>query len=80
MLATYPRYRGKGYGSELLGLAEKIVTGLGKSELSLIISDTNLVARRLYEQQGYREKTSRAMIKKGWQNPGSQWILLIKSL
>ena len=80
ILAVYPRYRGKGYGSDLLALAEDIATGLGKSWLSLIIADTNLVARRLYEQQGYREKASRAMIKNGWQHPGSQWVLLVKSL
>lgn len=79
-LATYPGYRGKGYAHELLALAAGIAAELGQSGLALIIADTNLVARSLYERQGYREVASRAMIKEDWMHPGSRWILLARDL
>jgi ribosomal protein S18 acetylase RimI-like enzyme len=79
-LATYPEHRGKGYAHELLALAAVIAIELEKPRLTLIIADTNLIARRLYEQQGYREVASRVMIKGDWQHPGSRWILLARDL
>ncbi len=79
-LATYPRYRGRGYARELLALAADMAAELGKSGLALTIADTNLGARRLYEQQGYREMASRAMIKGNWKHPGTRWILLAEDL
>ena len=80
VLATYPEYRGKGQGSALLALADRIAASAGKPGLSLIVSDTNLGARRLYESRGYREAAKRKMVKEGWKHPGVDWVLMRKDL
>lgn len=80
VLATYPEYRGKGYGAELLQIAEALARQTGKRGLSIIVSDANIGARRLYERMGYRERTRRPTVKEGWENEGSEWVLLVKEL
>lgn len=80
VLATYPEYRGRGYGSELLAVAEAMAQDLGKRGLSIIVADSNSGARRLYERQGYVEQARRPMIKENWESPGSNWVLLVKTL
>jgi ribosomal protein S18 acetylase RimI-like enzyme len=77
-LATYPEHRGNGYGEKLLSIAEKMATDAGKAGMSLIVSDANSGARRLYERQGYTEVATRPMIKESWENPGQNWVLLEK--
>jgi ribosomal protein S18 acetylase RimI-like enzyme len=78
VLATYPQFRGKGYGSELLGIAESIARDTDKHGLSIIVADTNKAARRLYERAGYREKARRPLVKEQFQHPGKNWVLLVK--
>lgn len=78
VLATAESHRGNGYGRELLALAETIAAGLGKRGLSLIVSDANHGARRLYASLGYREVAQRPMEKEQWENDGSHWVLLVK--
>jgi ribosomal protein S18 acetylase RimI-like enzyme len=80
VLAAYPEYRGKGQGAALLALADRLAGSAGKRCLSLIISDTNLGARRLYESCGYHEIGQRKMVKEQWQHPGINWVLLGKNL
>lgn len=80
VLATYPDYRGRGYGQELLSIAEQIACDLNKSGMSVIVSDANTGARRLYEKCGYRERGIRPMVKKEWKNEGNNWILLTKNI
>ena len=80
VLAAYPEYRGKGLGTALLALADRICAAAGKQALSLVVSDTNTGARRLYESWGYREAGQREMIKEQWQHPGVNWVLLRKDL
>lgn len=80
VLATYPDHRGKGYGRGLLDIAEASATGLGLHGMSIIVADSNIGARRLYERQGYRECGSRPMVKEDWQSPGYRWVLLVKEL
>jgi hypothetical protein len=46
--------------------------------LSVIVSDANSGARRLYERCGYGERAKRAMIKEDWVNEGRHWVLLTK--
>ena len=48
------------------------------ADLSIIVSDSNTGARRLYERTGYREVARRRKIKEDWQNPGTDWVLLLK--
>lgn len=80
VLAAYPEHRGKGQGSALLALAAKLAASAGKPGLSLIVTDTNVGARRLYESCGYREAAQRRMVKEQWQHPGTNWVLLRKPL
>lgn len=78
VLAVLPECRGLGLGTDLLKLADETGQKRGKSGMSLIVSDANLRARRLYERCGYREIASRRMIKDGWKNDGENWILMTK--
>jgi ribosomal protein S18 acetylase RimI-like enzyme len=80
VLAAYPEYRGKGHGSALLAIADKFAAADGKPGLSLIVSDTNAGARKLYEHCGYREAARSKMVKERWQHPGTNWVLLRKDL
>ena len=79
VLATYPRHRGHGHGTQLLGIAEEIASASGRNGLSVIVSDGNTGARRLYERCGYRRISDRPMVKENWRNPGDNWLLLVKS-
>jgi ribosomal protein S18 acetylase RimI-like enzyme len=80
VLAAYPEHRGKGYGGTLLAVAERLGRATLRRGMSIIVADTNMGARRLYERCGYREVSSRRMVKNGWQHPGTSFVLLTKRL
>lgn len=80
VLATYPRFRGNGIGQALLAIAEDQAHATARTGLSIIVSDANDGARRLYERSGYAKKAERPMVKEGWVNAGRNWVLLTKSL
>ena len=80
VLAVRPQFRGHGLGTQLLDLADKTAQSLGKRGLSVIVSDANTGARRLYERCGYSQSATRPMVKEGWKNDGTLWVLLTKSL
>jgi ribosomal protein S18 acetylase RimI-like enzyme len=78
VLAAYPEHRGKGLGTALLALADRIAAELHRPNLSIVVADANAGARRLYERCGYREAGRRRMRKDGWINAGTDWVLLMK--
>ena len=78
VLATYPQYRGQGFGTRLLGIAEDIARQNRKTGLSIIVSDANHGARRLYQRCGYLEAGERLKVKDSWENEGRSWVLLTK--
>jgi ribosomal protein S18 acetylase RimI-like enzyme len=78
VLATYPQYRGQGHGARLLDIADRLAAATSSIGLSIIVSDGNAGARRLYERCGYRELAMRPMVKERWENPGENWVLLVK--
>jgi ribosomal protein S18 acetylase RimI-like enzyme len=80
VLAVRPQFRNAGLGTRLMELAQRTAQSLSKRGLSVIVSDANAGARRLYERCGYRERASRAMVKEGWENEGRNWVLLTKEL
>ena len=80
VLAAYPEHRAKGYGTALLAMADQLAAETGKRGLSIIVSDTNTGARKLYERCGYREVAKRKMVKEDWQHPGTNWVLLSKRI
>lgn len=80
ILAVLPQFRGIGMGAKLLGLADRTGRACAKRGMSVIVSDGNPGARRLYERCGYAKAATRAMVKDGWKNEGANWILLRKAL
>lgn len=78
VLAVLPDHRGTGLGTRLLDAAERIGLAAGRRGMSVIVSDANPGARRLYETCSYRLKATRPMVKDDWVNKGSAWELLIK--
>ena len=80
VLAAYPEFRGRGYGSALLDIAHREAARTGCGGLSLIVSDANEGARRLYARKGYDEVARRRMVKEDWENAGTEWILLARPL
>lgn len=78
VLAVYPAHRSRGFATRLLALADALAAAAGKRGTSLIVSDANASARRLYERCGYRLRAERPMVKEGWRNPGRSWLLLVK--
>lgn len=78
VIATRSEFRGRGIGRALLAHADELAAAAHSRGVSLIVSDANVGARRLYERSGYRERARRAMVKDGWRNPGEHWLLLIK--
>jgi ribosomal protein S18 acetylase RimI-like enzyme len=79
VLAAYPEQRGRGFGGALLAVADRLAAGNGNRGLSIIVADTNTGARKLYERSGYHEAGKRRMVKEGWEHPGTDWVLLMKS-
>ncbi|UCH74124.1 MAG: GNAT family N-acetyltransferase [Rhodospirillales bacterium] len=80
VLATYEGFRGRGYGARLLAVAEQLAAAAGKAKLSVIVSDANPGARRLYERCGYRLVAERPMVEDGWKTAGTRWLLLVKPI
>ena len=79
VLAAYERFRGRGFGTDLLAIAEDLAKQNECNGLSIIVSDGNTGARRLYERMGYVEQATRPMVREDWENDGNNWVLLIKS-
>jgi ribosomal protein S18 acetylase RimI-like enzyme len=75
VLATYPALRGRGVGSRLLAEAERQA---GRRNLSLIVADRNLTARRLYEAFGFVEIAREPMVKDGWATASDAWVLMVR--
>ncbi len=78
VLAVLPPYRGRGLGSEMLRLADRTGAEHGCRGMSVIVSDANRGARQLYERMGYAQTATRPMVKEGWINDGTEWVLLTK--
>jgi ribosomal protein S18 acetylase RimI-like enzyme len=77
-VAVFPEARGLGVGSKLMRHAEQRASELGLRGPSLIVSDANQGARRLYERLGYTEVARRPMISEQWESAGKFWVLMIR--
>jgi ribosomal protein S18 acetylase RimI-like enzyme len=80
VLAVRPHFRHLGLGTKLLAFADQTGRALGKRGMSVIVSDANPGAPRLYERCGYREAARRPIVKEDWQNEGRDWVLMTKAL
>jgi len=76
VLAAYPAFRGLGLGTRLL---EAAAQRAGRRQTSIIVSDANTGARRLYERCGYKQIASRPIVEyPGWSCDGDNWLLMIR--
>jgi ribosomal protein S18 acetylase RimI-like enzyme len=80
VLAVLPQYRRQGLGTALLSFADETGRSMGKRGMSVIVTDANRGARRLYERCGYRSVDTRPMVKEAWVNEGENWVLLTKTV
>ena len=82
VLATLPQHRGKGLASDLLRIADEFAREAESVRpcISLIVSDANAGARRLYARHGYRQLSSRPIVKEAWEHAGENWLLLLKEM
>ena len=62
----------------MLQLADNVGREKGCRGMSVIVSNANHRARRLYKSLGYAETAQRPMVKEGWINDGTEWVLLTK--
>ena len=80
VLAVQPQWRRRGLGTRLLALADETAALSGRRRISVIVSDGNIGARRLYELCGYSACVTRLMVKERWKNEGESWVLMKKNL
>jgi len=80
VVAAFPEFRGSGIGTVMLAAAERFAAQTDKDRLSLIVTDANLGARRLYERNGYREIAQRPLVKEQWDCESQNWVLMIKDM
>lgn len=55
-MAVFPEYRGRGFGKQLLALAENDARDRGLEKISLIVFEQNSGAKQLYERSGFVER------------------------
>jgi ribosomal protein S18 acetylase RimI-like enzyme len=75
VLATYPEFRRRGVATRLLEEAGR--QGAGARGSSLIVADGNAAARRLYLGFGFREVAEAPIVKEGWRNGSTAWVLML---
>ena len=79
ILATYPEYRGHGFGKALLTHAEGLAQITGARSMAVIVASENRKARRLHESVGYTEWARRPQAAFHGFRPGGEWLLLTKA-
>lgn len=78
-LAAMPEARGRGLGARLLAVAGDVARAEGLDALSLIASDVNAGAIRLYRRLGFEVGAARPQLPvAGWTPKGRDWLLMIR--
>ncbi len=62
MLATYPQYRNRSVGTQLLGIVDKLAAAAGCTLSSIDVFSENTGALGLYERLGYKIIESRPLV------------------
>jgi ribosomal protein S18 acetylase RimI-like enzyme len=80
VLATFPEFRRRGIGGQLLAIAERMAREAAAPSLSVIVASWNEDAARLYGRAGYSVFASEpAILFPGCPHKGD-WVLMVKSL
>ncbi len=80
VLATYPDFRSQGRGTALLEDAFAKGRQNGFSQSSIIVSQENTPAKRLYERSGFKETARAPIIPYPGAEMKGEWLLLMKEL
>jgi ribosomal protein S18 acetylase RimI-like enzyme len=80
ILAAYPENRNRGWGSQLIELARRRATVAGRRHLTLVASNGNHGALRLYARHGFVQVGERPLIREGWRTESTRWLLLRAAL
>ncbi len=80
MLASYPRFRGRGIGTGLMTQANLQAAASGCDLISLQVFDENVGALRLYQRLGYRIVDRRAIIPHPCIRHTGQILLLTRAI
>ncbi|MCP4187839.1 MAG: GNAT family N-acetyltransferase [Gammaproteobacteria bacterium] len=80
MLATYPKYRGKGIGKELMDQVNSLAIEAGCTTISIEVFEQNTGALRLYQRLGYRVVDQRNVIPHECHPYDGKMVLLTKSV
>jgi ribosomal protein S18 acetylase RimI-like enzyme len=79
-MAVFPEFRGKGIGTQLLELAEKLAYARGLPKLSLIVFEQNDGAKRLYERSGFYEQAREPVVPHRLIHFNGHAVLMVKDL
>jgi ribosomal protein S18 acetylase RimI-like enzyme len=80
VLATFPEFRRRGIGGQLLTIAERMGREEAAPSLSVIVASWNEGAGRLYRSAGYSALASEpAILFPGCPHKGD-WVLMVRSL
>ena len=80
VLATFPKFRRKGIGMQLLGIAEKRAREVGAHALSVIVAAENEPAARLYAAAEYEALATEPIVAFPGCPHGGDWLLMVKPL
>lgn len=80
MLATYPRYRGRGVGTSLMRSVVCLAAEAGCTTISVEVFEQNAGALRLYQRLGYRIVEQRGVIAQPCHPYTGRVLLLTKTV
>ena len=77
-LAVVPDHRRQGLGARLLRVADALAADEGLTETSLTVAESNEVARRLYDREGYRVVASEPVVPDPRVELTGNWLLMTR--
>jgi ribosomal protein S18 acetylase RimI-like enzyme len=77
-LAVVPEHRRQGLGARLLRVADALAADEGLAETSLTVAESNEVARRLYDREGYRVVASEPVVPDPRVELTGNWLLMTR--
>ena len=78
VLAVFPGRQGRGLGSKLLTLADRLGQESGARDLSIIVAEENSGASALYQRNGFRATARRPVVTFPGFAHGGDWLLMAR--